>query len=168
MKYGKSGGNDGSSAEILKSLSSSGIREMTKIIRSIFIDERILDWWRHTIIIPLHKNLSVMEPSDYRLISPLRVMYEVLERIILDRLIRHREEISQNSKPPLILLTKTVFSLILLTKTVCCGPNTSWMYYTVEAGERQETMGRPSPDGSRVRRRCSSIRFWQRKVTTRR
>ncbi|KAK6742759.1 hypothetical protein RB195_010182 [Necator americanus] len=92
MKNGKSGGDDGISAEMLKYLPPSGIREMTKIIRSIWIDERIPDSWRHAIIIPLHKKLSVTDPRNYRGISLLRVMYKVLERIILDRLIKHREE----------------------------------------------------------------------------
>ncbi|KAK6736430.1 hypothetical protein RB195_019236 [Necator americanus] len=92
MKNGKSGGDDGISAEMLKYLPLSEIREMTKIIRSIWIDERIPDSWRHAIIIPLHKKLSVTDPRNYRGISLLRVMYKVLERIILDRLIKHREE----------------------------------------------------------------------------
>ncbi|KAK6753805.1 hypothetical protein RB195_013033 [Necator americanus] len=74
MKNGKSGGDDGISAEMLKYLPKSGIREMTRIIRSTWIDERTPDSWRHAIIIPLHKNLSVMDPRNYRGISLLRVM----------------------------------------------------------------------------------------------
>ncbi|KAK6728273.1 hypothetical protein RB195_005735 [Necator americanus] len=70
----------------------SGIYEMTKIIHSTWIDERIPDSWRHAIIIPLHKKLSVADPKDYRGISLLRVMYKALEQSILDRLIKHREE----------------------------------------------------------------------------
>ncbi|KAK6759313.1 hypothetical protein RB195_021108 [Necator americanus] len=54
MKNGKFGGDDGISAEMLKYLPPSGIREMTKITRSIWIDERILDSWRHSIIMLLH------------------------------------------------------------------------------------------------------------------
>ncbi|KAK6761795.1 hypothetical protein RB195_022761 [Necator americanus] len=46
MKSGKSGGDDGISAEILKSLPSSEIREMS-IIRSIWIEEMVPDSWRH-------------------------------------------------------------------------------------------------------------------------
>ncbi|KAK6750587.1 hypothetical protein RB195_002517 [Necator americanus] len=46
MKNGKPGGDDGISAEMLKYLPPSGIREMTKIIRSIWINERIPDSWR--------------------------------------------------------------------------------------------------------------------------
>ncbi|KAK6750210.1 hypothetical protein RB195_002293 [Necator americanus] len=101
MKNGKSGGDDGISAEMLKYLPPSGIREMTKIIRSIWINERIPDSWRHTIIISLHKKLSVTDPRNYRGISLLRVMYKVirsLERIILDRLIKHREEITRDEQ----------------------------------------------------------------------
>ncbi|KAK6728397.1 hypothetical protein RB195_005816 [Necator americanus] len=78
MKNGKSGGDDWISAEMLKYL------EMTKIIRSVWINERIPDSWRHAIIIPLHKKLSVTDPRDYRGISLLRVINKVLERIILD------------------------------------------------------------------------------------
>ncbi|KAK6755500.1 hypothetical protein RB195_014083 [Necator americanus] len=79
MKNGKSGGDDGISAEMLKYLPPSGIREMTKIIRSIWIDGRIPDSWGHAIIIPLHKKLSVTDPRNYRGISLLRVMYKVPE-----------------------------------------------------------------------------------------
>ncbi|KAK6745274.1 hypothetical protein RB195_011786 [Necator americanus] len=92
MKNRKSGGDDRISAEMLKYFPPSEIREMTKIIRSIWIDERIPDSWRHAIIIPLHKKLSVTDPRNYRGISLLRVMYKVLDRIILDRFIKHREE----------------------------------------------------------------------------
>ncbi|KAK6749627.1 hypothetical protein RB195_001934 [Necator americanus] len=98
MKNGKSGGDDGIIAEMLKYLPPSGIREMTKIIRSIWINERIPDSWRHAIIIPLHKKLSVTDPRNYRGISLLRVMYKVLERIILDRLIKHREETTRDEQ----------------------------------------------------------------------
>ncbi|KAK6727021.1 hypothetical protein RB195_004989 [Necator americanus] len=94
----KFGGDDGISTEMLKYLPPSGIREMTKIIRSIWIDERIPDSWRHAIIIPLHKKLSVTDPRNYRGISLLRVMYKVLERIILDRLIKHREETTRDEQ----------------------------------------------------------------------
>ncbi|KAK6763714.1 hypothetical protein RB195_024152 [Necator americanus] len=98
MKNGKSGGDDGISAEMLKYLPPSGIREMTKIIRSIWIDERTPDSWRHAIIISLHKKLSVTDPRNYRGISLLRVMYKVLERIILDRLIKNREETTRDEQ----------------------------------------------------------------------
>ncbi|KAK6762317.1 hypothetical protein RB195_023145 [Necator americanus] len=89
MKNGKSGGDDRISAEMLKYLPPSGIREMTKIIPSIWIDERIPGLWRHATTIPLHKKLSVTDPRNYQRISLLRVMYKVLKRIILDRLIKH-------------------------------------------------------------------------------
>ncbi|KAK6761146.1 hypothetical protein RB195_022273 [Necator americanus] len=97
MKNGKSGGDDGISAEMLKYFSPSRIR-VTKIIRSMWIDERIPDSWRHAIIIPLHKKLSVANPRNYREISLLRVMYNVLERIIPQRLIKHREETTRNEQ----------------------------------------------------------------------
>ncbi|KAK6761462.1 hypothetical protein RB195_022507 [Necator americanus] len=59
MKSGKSGEDGGVSAGMLKSLLPSGIGEMTKIISSIWIDDRTPNLWNHTIITPLNKKLSV-------------------------------------------------------------------------------------------------------------
>ncbi|KAK6766950.1 hypothetical protein RB195_026299 [Necator americanus] len=91
MRNRKYGGDDESDAEMLKYPSPSGIREITKIIPSIWLDERTPESWRHAIIIPLHKKLSVTDPRNYRGVSLLRVMYKVLERIIPNRLINYRE-----------------------------------------------------------------------------
>ncbi|KAK6754997.1 hypothetical protein RB195_013768 [Necator americanus] len=98
MKNGKSCGDDGINAEMLKYLFPSGIRGMTKIIRSIWTDEIIPDSWRHAIIIPFHKSLSATELRNYRGISLLHVMDKVLERIILDRLIKHCEETTRSEQ----------------------------------------------------------------------
>ncbi|KAK6734971.1 hypothetical protein RB195_018273 [Necator americanus] len=98
MKNGKSDGDDGISAKMLKYPPPSGIREMTKIFRSIWIDERILDSWRHAIIVSLHKKLSVTDSGYYRGISLLRVIYKILERITLGRLIKHREKTTREEQ----------------------------------------------------------------------
>ncbi|KAK6750336.1 hypothetical protein RB195_002358 [Necator americanus] len=96
MRNGKCGRCDGINAGVLEYLPPSGIREMTKIILSIWIDERIPDSWRHAIIIPLHKKVSIANSLNYRGISLL--LYKVLERIILDRLIKHREETTRDEQ----------------------------------------------------------------------
>ncbi|KAK6736932.1 hypothetical protein RB195_019556 [Necator americanus] len=98
MKNGKSIGDDGISTEMVKYRPPPGIREVTKIIRSIWMNERIPDSWRYAIIILLHKKLSVTDPRYYRGISLLHVMYKVLERIIIDRLTKHREEITRDEQ----------------------------------------------------------------------
>ncbi|KAK6743568.1 hypothetical protein RB195_010688 [Necator americanus] len=59
-------GDDVISAEMLKYLPPSGIREMTEIISLIWIDKKIPDSWRHAIIIPLHKKLPVTDSRNYR------------------------------------------------------------------------------------------------------
>ncbi|KAK6761224.1 hypothetical protein RB195_022332 [Necator americanus] len=73
-------------------------REMKKIIHSIWIDERIPDSWRHAITIPLHKKLSITDPTNYRGISLLRVICKVLERIIREQLIKHLEETKRDEQ----------------------------------------------------------------------
>ncbi|KAK6751860.1 hypothetical protein RB195_003342 [Necator americanus] len=86
LANGKFGGNDGiKNANIF----SSSIPEMTRIVPSEWINERVPDLWRHAITIPLHKKLSATEPSR---MSLLRVMYKFLERIVLHRLTKRREE----------------------------------------------------------------------------
>ncbi|KAK6751560.1 hypothetical protein RB195_003145 [Necator americanus] len=85
MKSGKSGEDDGISGEVLKSLPPSAIRRCDEHQR------RVLAYNGDTLIIPLRKKMSVTEPRNYRAISLLHVTYKVLERIILDRLIKHRE-----------------------------------------------------------------------------
>ncbi|KAK6749671.1 hypothetical protein RB195_001964 [Necator americanus] len=99
MKNGKSDGYERIRAEMLKSLLPSGIREMTKIIRSIWNDEKIPDSWRHAIIIFLHDKLSVTKSENDRLISLLRIIYKVLGRIVPDRLTKHRKETTTDEQP---------------------------------------------------------------------
>ncbi|KAK6748843.1 hypothetical protein RB195_001457 [Necator americanus] len=118
MKNGKSGEDDGISTEMLKYLPLSGIREMTKITRSIWIEERIPDSWRYAIIIPLHKKLSVTDPMNYRRISLLRVMYKMLERIILDRLTKHREETTRDEQAGFRPCRSTIDQVLIVRRVI--------------------------------------------------
>ncbi|KAK6757048.1 hypothetical protein RB195_015090 [Necator americanus] len=77
MKNGKSGGEDKINAEMLKYLSPPGLREMAKIILQYGYTKGYLTRGG---------------------ISLLRVTYKVLERIILDRLIKHREETTRDEQ----------------------------------------------------------------------
>ncbi|KAK6728223.1 hypothetical protein RB195_005708 [Necator americanus] len=96
---------------------------MTKIIRSIWIDERIPDSWRHAIIIPLHKKLSVTDPRNYQGISLLRVMYKILERIILDRLIKHREETTRDEQVGFPPGRSTIDQMFIISKAAFDSPH---------------------------------------------
>ncbi|KAK6764642.1 hypothetical protein RB195_024820 [Necator americanus] len=91
---------------------------MTNIIRSIWADERILDSWRHAIIIPLHKKLSVTDPRNYRGISLLRIMHEVLEWIILDRLIKHCEETTRDEQAGFRLGQSTIDQVFIVGRVI--------------------------------------------------
>ncbi|KAK6736321.1 hypothetical protein RB195_019164 [Necator americanus] len=112
MKNGKSGGDEGISAEMLKYLPPSGIREMTKIIRSIWI-ERKRDSWGHAIIIPLHKKLSVTYPRNYRGISLLRVMYKRMSLHVDKPDTMQRERLQIKAKD---LMPYNLYKLVLRRK----------------------------------------------------
>ncbi|KAK6747974.1 hypothetical protein RB195_000903 [Necator americanus] len=112
MKNEKSDVDDGIGAEMLKYLLLSGIHEMTKINRSIWNGGRIPDSWRHAW--SFRKKLSVAYSRDYGGISLLQVMYKVLERIILERLAKHRGGTTRNEqagfRPGRLLLTNCSLS----------------------------------------------------------
>ncbi|KAK6734686.1 hypothetical protein RB195_018087 [Necator americanus] len=80
MKNGKSGGDDGISAEMLKYLPPSGIHEMKKIIRSIWIDERIPDSWRHAI--KDREETTRDEQADFRLGRSTTDQMLIVRRVI--------------------------------------------------------------------------------------
>ncbi|KAK6761570.1 hypothetical protein RB195_022587 [Necator americanus] len=66
MMNGKSGGDDGISTEMLKYPPPSGIREMAKMIRSIWVNKKVPDLWKHAIRISLDKELPFTDPRNYR------------------------------------------------------------------------------------------------------
>ena len=50
------------------------------------------DIWRNSIIVPVHKSGSKLDPSNYRGISLVHVMYNIYSNIIYNRLCLWSEE----------------------------------------------------------------------------
>lgn len=98
LKNNKAAGDDGISAEMLKSLPTSGKYALVEVLTDIWRRRKIPDSWRMAVIIPLFKKGSRTEVSNYRGISLLRTMYKILERIILARLIKFRENTTRDEQ----------------------------------------------------------------------
>jgi len=50
------------------------------------------DIWRNSIIVPVHKSGSKLDPTNYRGISLINVMYKIFSNIIYNRLCLWSEE----------------------------------------------------------------------------
>jgi hypothetical protein len=86
LKYGKSQGSDGIGAEFYKNNSSLIAPVLCKLFNRIFSNGVFLDIWRDCLIVPVHKSGPQDDPSNYRGISLINVMYKIFSNIIYDRL----------------------------------------------------------------------------------
>jgi len=88
IKKAKSQGTDGLGAEFYKA-SSHIIPTVLYILFSKILatgDFPDTSIWRNTIIVPVHKSGSKLDPSKYRGISLINVMYKIFLNIIYNRL----------------------------------------------------------------------------------
>jgi len=67
--------------------------KILKLITSIWNKEEFPEKWKESIIVPVYKNGNKTDCSNYRGISLLPAMYEILSNILLSRLTPYTEEI---------------------------------------------------------------------------
>lgn len=85
LKNGKSSGEDGIIAELLKNLGPRSLQEITQIIQEIWRTEKLPDDWKCALIHPLHKKGEKSDVNNYRGISLLSVPYKILSACLLRR-----------------------------------------------------------------------------------
>jgi exonuclease III len=98
MTNNKAPGDDDITPEMLKALPRCAITALTNIIGDIWETQRIPDDWRNAVVIPLHKKGPKQDPANFRGISLLRSSYKILERIIVDRIIKARETTARDEQ----------------------------------------------------------------------
>jgi hypothetical protein len=64
-----------------------------KLINSICIKEKLLDRWKESIILPVHKKGDKTDCNNYRRISPLTTSYKMLLNFLLSKLSAYADEI---------------------------------------------------------------------------
>jgi hypothetical protein len=64
-----------------------------KLINSVWNKEELLDPWKESIIVPVHKNGDKTDCNNYCGISLLSVLYEILSNILFSRVSPHIGEI---------------------------------------------------------------------------
>ena len=85
LKNGKTSGEDGIIAELLKSLGPQSLQEITHIIQEIWQTEKLPNEWKCALIHPLHKKGDKSDVNNYRGISLLPVPYKILSACLLQR-----------------------------------------------------------------------------------
>jgi len=67
--------------------------EIHKFITSIWNKEELLEEWKESIILPIHKKCDNIDCSNYRDILLLPTTYKILSNILLSRLTPYAKEI---------------------------------------------------------------------------
>jgi len=92
----RSPGIDYISAELIKAGSRTILCAIHKLINSVWHKEELPEEWKESIIVPVYKKGDKTDCSNYRGISILSAMYEILSNILLSRLTAYAEEIIRN------------------------------------------------------------------------
>jgi len=96
MKEGKSMGPDGIPIKVWRCLGNIAIVWITKMFNNIFRSNKMSEQWRRSILVPIYKNKGdIQSCTNYRGIKLMRPRYEVMERVIEQRL-RGTTQISTN------------------------------------------------------------------------
>jgi hypothetical protein len=62
------------------------LSEIHKLINSVWSKEELLDQWKESIILPVHKKGDKTDCNNYRGISVLSTSYNILSNILLSKL----------------------------------------------------------------------------------
>ena len=87
IKNHKSPGIDEIPAELIKAGGGTICLEMHKLITFIWKQEKLLEEWKESIIVPIHKKGDKKDCNNYRGISLLPTTYKILSNILLSRLV---------------------------------------------------------------------------------
>ena len=92
LKLSKSPGIDGTGTDFFKNTSHIIVQTLCGIFNSIMNSAEFPKSWSESIIVPVHKSGSINNPSNFRGISMLNMMYKIFSYIIFDRITRLVEE----------------------------------------------------------------------------
>jgi len=72
--------------------------EIHKLIISIWKKEKLLEEWKESIIVPIHKKGDKTDCNNCRGISHLPTTYKILSNILLSKLIQYAKEIIRDQQ----------------------------------------------------------------------
>jgi hypothetical protein len=93
LKKYKSPGSDQIPAELIQAGDELLLSLNLKLIDSVWNKEELLDQWKESINVPIHKKGDKTDCNNYRGISLLSTSYKLLSNILLSRLVPYTDEI---------------------------------------------------------------------------
>ena len=75
LKLNKSPGDDGIVGEMIRALNERSGKELCELLEMIWLEEKIPEEWRKSIIVPIHKKGDRAVCSNYRGIALLPICY---------------------------------------------------------------------------------------------
>jgi hypothetical protein len=91
-KY-KSPGSDHIPAELIQAGGEILLSAIHKLINSVWNEEELPDQWKESVIVPVHKKGDKTGCNNYREISLLSTLHNILSNILLSRLSPYTDEI---------------------------------------------------------------------------
>ena len=83
MKHGKAMGPDGIPVEVWKSLGEEGVDMFLDLLQKIFEQEKMLEEWRNSLIVPIFKKKEgIQDSGNYRGINMMSHTIKIWERIV--------------------------------------------------------------------------------------
>ena len=83
MKYGKAGGLDGITSDIIKECPNHFIDMLSKLYNTCFTNGNFPDNWRVGIITPVYKKGPKNIPNNYRPITLLPILNKVFTKVLI-------------------------------------------------------------------------------------
>ena len=92
LKWNKAHGTDGIQAEFYKSTIDLISPILVLLFNEIFESAELPSSWLETVLVPVHKSGTKYDPSNYRGISLLYVLYKIFSIIINNRLVKWTDQ----------------------------------------------------------------------------
>jgi len=96
LKYNKTAGTDGLHLELIKYGGNKLLSRIYELVRQIWEEERILDEWKETIIVPIHKRGDRDRCENYRGRAWGNAAYKIFSNIILGKIKPYIEKVMED------------------------------------------------------------------------
>jgi len=93
LKNNKAAGTDGIHPELIKYRGNKLLTRMYELVRQIWVEEGILEEWKETIIVPIHKRGDRDRCENYRGIAMGNATYKILSNNILGKINPYTENL---------------------------------------------------------------------------
>ncbi len=85
LKSYKAAGIDNIPTELIKACGEAGVSKIHRLVKKIWVNEKLPEEWKESILIPIHKKGPRTDCNNYRGISLLPVCYKIFNSPVESR-----------------------------------------------------------------------------------